>query len=59
LRHRIGTAGCAGFTATSGSEQHDWMALVSVDDQAILGGMVNRTIIDIDFEERQIMLDEA
>jgi len=43
----------------SGSEQNDHMALVSVDDQAIIGGIVNRNLMEIDFAERQAILESA
>jgi len=43
----------------SGSEQHDRVALVSVDDQAIIGGIVNRDLLEIDVGERQKLLEEA
>jgi len=43
----------------SGSEQHDWVALVSTDDQAIIGGMVNRNLLEIDIRKRQTLLEEA
>jgi len=40
----------------SESEQHDRVALVSVDDQPIIGGIFNRNLMEIDFAERQGML---
>jgi len=43
----------------SGLEQHDRVALVSADDQAIIGGIVNRNLIEINFAERQAVLEEA
>jgi len=43
----------------SGSDQHDRVALVSADDQDIIGGIVNRNLLEIDFGERQILLEEA
>ena len=43
----------------SGSEQHDQVALVSTDDQDIIGGIVNRNLLEIDFRERQTLLEEA
>ena len=43
----------------SGSEQHDRVALVSADDQAITGGIVNRNLMEINFVERQAVLEEA
>jgi len=43
----------------SGSEQHDRVALVSVADQAIIGEIVNRNLLEIDFGERQTSLGEA
>jgi len=43
----------------SGSEQHDWVALMSADDQAIMRGIVNRNLLEIDFGERQTLLKEA
>jgi len=43
----------------SGSEQHDRVALVSADDQAINGGIGSRTRLKIDFWERQTSLEEA
>ena len=32
---------------------------MSTDDQAIVGGMVNRNLLEIDFGERQTLLEEA
>jgi hypothetical protein len=43
----------------SESEQHNLVALVSVDDQARIGGIVNTDITRVDFVERQVMLEEA
>jgi hypothetical protein len=43
----------------SDSEQHDQVALVSVDDKARIGGIVNTDITCVDFAERQVMLEEA
>ena len=43
----------------SGSEQHDGVALVSVDDQDIIGGIPNRKLLEIEFGERQTLLQEA
>ena len=43
----------------SGSEQHDRVALVSADDQDIIGGIVNRNPLEIDLGERQTLLEEA
>jgi len=43
----------------SGSEQHHRVALVSTDDQAIISGIVHRNLLEIDFGQRQTMLDEA
>jgi hypothetical protein len=43
----------------SGSEQHNQVALVSVDDQARLGGIVNSNLLEMDFREREAMLEEA
>ena len=43
----------------SRSDHHNWVALVSVDDQAIIGGIVNRNLMEIDFAERQPVLEEA
>lgn len=43
----------------SGSDQHDQVALVSFDNQAHIGGIVNTNILEIDFMERQTMLEEA
>jgi len=43
----------------SGSDQHDRVALVSADDQDIIGGIVNRYLLEIDFAERQTLLEEA
>ena len=43
----------------SGSEQHDRVALVSADDQDIIGGIVNRNLLEIDFAERQTLLEGA
>jgi len=40
-------------------EQHDRVSLVSTDDQAIIGEIVNRNLIEIDFAERQAILEEA
>jgi len=43
----------------SGSEQHDRVALLSADQQAFIGGRVNRKLLEIDFGERQTMSEEA
>jgi hypothetical protein len=43
----------------SGSEQHDWVALVSVDDHCCIGGIANRNLMEVDFAERQAMLEEV
>jgi len=43
----------------AGSEQHDRIALVSIDDQRRIGGIVNRNLMEVDFAERQAMLEEA
>ena len=42
-----------------GSDKHDWVALVSADVQDIIGGIVNRNLSEIDFAERQTLLEEA
>jgi len=42
----------------SGSEQHARVALLSADYQAIIGGIVNRNLMEIDFAERQAVLEE-
>jgi len=43
----------------SGSEQHNRVALVSADDQAIIGRIVNRNLMEIDIAERPAVLEEA
>jgi len=43
----------------SGSEQHDRVALVSADDQAIMRGINNKNLLEINFGERQTLLEEA
>jgi hypothetical protein len=43
----------------SESEQHEQVALVSVDDQAHIGGIVTTDITCMDFAERHMMLEEA
>jgi len=43
----------------SGSKQHDRVALVSADDQDIIGGIVHRNLQEIDFGQRQTLLEEA
>jgi len=43
----------------SGLEQHDRVASVFADDQDIIGGIVNRNLLEIDFGERQTLLGEA
>jgi len=42
----------------SGSEQHDQVALVSADDQAIIGGIFNSNVLEIDFSQSQALLEE-
>jgi len=42
-----------------GSEQHDWVALVSADNHDIIWGIVNRNLLEIDFGERLTLLEEA
>ena len=32
---------------------------MSADDQAIIGGIINRNLLEIDFAERQAVLEEA
>jgi hypothetical protein len=41
------------------SDQRNWVALVSVDHQAHIGGKVIINILVIDFSERQTTLKEA
>jgi hypothetical protein len=43
----------------SGSEQQHRVALVSINDQARIAGIVNTTISSVDCAERQVMLEEA
>ena len=43
----------------SGSEQHDRVALVSAEDQDIIGGIINRNVLEIDFGERLTLLEAA
>jgi len=43
----------------SGSEQQDRVALESADDQDIIGGIVNRNLLEIHFGERQTQLEDA
>jgi len=43
----------------SESEQHDRVALVSTDHQAIIGEIVDRNLLEIDFGDRQTLLEEA
>jgi len=43
----------------SGSEQHDQVALASADGQAMIGRIVHRILIEVDFTERKAMLEEA
>jgi len=43
----------------SGSEQHDQVAFVSMDDLATIGELVNMNLLDIDFAERQTMVETA
>jgi len=43
----------------SGSAQHDRVALVSVDEQAILGGIVNMNLMEINFAGRLAVLEVA
>jgi len=43
----------------SGSEQHDRVALVSADDQDIIGAIVDNNLLEIDFGERQTLLEQA
>jgi len=40
----------------SGSDQHNRVTLESVDDQATIGGIINRNILDIEYSERQVVL---
>jgi hypothetical protein len=35
------------------------VAVVSVDDQATIGGNVNSNVLEIDFPERQMLVEEA
>jgi len=48
LTYTSGTGRYAWFVAMSGSEQHHRVALVSADEQAIIGGIVNRNLLEID-----------
>lgn len=43
----------------SGSEEHDRVALVSVDNQATIGGLVNNNVLDIEFTASQMLLETA
>jgi len=43
----------------SGSEQHNRVAMVCTDHPAILRRIVNRNLLDIDFGERQTLLEDA
>lgn len=43
----------------SGSIQYNVVALVSLNDWGIIGGMINRNILKVDFDERQVMLKET
>ena len=43
----------------SGLEQYDRVALVSADDQAIIGVIVNKIHMEIDCAERQAVLEDA
>jgi len=41
------------------SQQHDHVGLVSADVQGIRAGIVNRNLLEIDFAERQTLLEDA
>jgi adenine deaminase len=43
----------------SGSSEHDLVALVSITNEAHIEGIFNLNILEIDFQERQTMLEEA
>jgi len=43
----------------SGSEQHNRVGLVSAGVLAIIGGIVNSNLMEIDFAERQAALEKA
>jgi len=43
----------------SESEQHKWVALVTVDDQEIVGAIMNRNLLEVNFGERQKLFEEA
>jgi len=49
----------ASFIVMSRSEQHNQVALLSVENEAIMGVIVNRNIVEVDFARRQTMLHEA
>jgi hypothetical protein len=57
--HIIGTGSHAESTAISESEQHNRVALVSVDDQVIRWGFINWNAQQGDFAERQRILEQA
>lgn len=57
--HIIGTGRCPCFAAMSGLELLDRVALVSVNEQAITAGFINRNILEVDFSKRQTVLQEA
>lgn len=44
---------------TSGSDQHDRVSLVSMDDQNIMGGTMNSSIPDVGIRERQTIMETA
>jgi len=41
----------------SGSEQHNRLALASMDDQATIGWLIDMNLLEMDFAERQTMLE--
>ena len=55
----IGTGSCGYSAVMSGSEQPVQVALLSFDDQAIIGGIIDTIILEVDFTERQTMSETA
>lgn len=55
----FGTGICVRFIAMSGSNEHDQVALVSINEKAHIEGIFTMNIVEVDFQERLTMLEEV
>jgi len=57
--HTISSGKCSSFAAVSGSDQHDRVAQVSVENQGLIGDILNATLEGIEFEESTDKLGQS